>query len=196
MSRLTSILTDIGIWIGGIFLFGASLVITGDVLVRKFFSISFEGLHEISGFAMAVTFAWAMPFTILTRGHVRVDVLYGRLQPRARLVLDFAAALAMVFYLAILVQHCLLLTTASWNAGTLSSGILGLPLVVPQSLWTAGLAVACIVLVIALLRAANAIRRGQLETAHDSLAPYAMTSTDAEIDLDQEDPLSAGQSPR
>lgn len=173
MTRLTRLLTAVGVLIGGIFLIGASLVITVEVLLRKFANTSLEGLHEISGFAMAITFAWAMPFTILTRGHIRVDVVHGLLSKRLKLGLDLFAAVAFSFYLVVLAIHAYSLTLASWTAGTLASGILGVPLAIPQVLWMLGLSVATLVLIVAFATASRALMRGEIEAAADSLAPYS-----------------------
>lgn len=179
MTRLTTALTGIGVWIGGLFLIGISFVIVAEVLLRKFANMSIQGIDEISGYAMAITFAWAMPFTILTRGHVRVDVLYGRMRPGVRLAFDVVAALAFAAYLAVLARQCLVLTLSSGEAGTLSSGILPVPLVIPQSAWTAGLAVACLVLVLSLARALLALARGNAAVAVAALSPYDEAETEA-----------------
>jgi TRAP-type C4-dicarboxylate transport system permease small subunit len=182
MARLTRLLTNVAVLIGGVFMIGASLVIFVEVLIRKFANMSLEGLHEVSGFAMAVTFAWAMPFTILTRGHIRVDVLYGRLSRRWRLGLDIFAALAFSFYLIALAIHAYTLTAASWSAGTIASGILGIPLYIPQALWALGLIIACLVLIIALGVAVRALLLGQIDAAAKSLAPYGESEDKAVMD--------------
>jgi len=182
MIRLTRRLTTIGVLIGGVFLVGVSIVIFIEVLLRKFANMSLEGLHEISGFAMAVTFAWAMPFTILTRGHIRVDIVYGRLSPPLRLGLDIFSALAFSFYLVVLAVHAYTLTAASWTAGTIADGILGIPLAIPQALWALGLIVACLVLIVAVAAAARALLRGQIEAAAKSLAPYSAQEDEAPAD--------------
>jgi len=182
MARLTRLLTNIAVLIGGVFMIGASMVIFVEVLIRKFANMSLEGLHEVSGFAMAVTFAWAMPFTILTRGHIRVDVLYSRLSSRMKLGLDIFAALAFSLYLIALAFHAYTLTTASWSAGTIASGILGIPLYIPQTFWALGLIVACLVLLVALAVSARALLHGQIEAAAKSLAPYGETEDKAVMD--------------
>lgn len=179
MNRLTTALTGIGVWIGGLFLLGISFAIVIEVLLRKFANTSMQGIDEISGYAMAITFAWAMPFTILTRGHVRVDVLYGRMPPGVKLAFDVVAALAFALYLAVLAWQCGVLTLSSWQAGTLSSGILPVPLVIPQSAWTAGLGVAGVVLVLSLGRALLAVARGNAAVAIAALSPYDEAAVEA-----------------
>lgn len=185
MTQLARLLTNVGVFIGGIFLIGASIVITIEVLLRKFANTSLEGLHEISGFAMAVTFAWAMPFTILTRGHIRVDVVYALLRPSLKLGLDLFAAVAFSFYLVVVAVHAYTLTMASWTAGTLASGILGIPLAIPQAMWALGLAVATLVLVVAFATAAHALLRGRVEAAAESLAPFGAPEDEGLADKSQ-----------
>lgn len=172
MAKLTRVLTMISVLIGGVFMIGVSLVIFVEVLIRKFANMSLEGLHEVSGFAMAVTFAWAMPFTILTRGHIRVDVFYSQMSQRVRLGLDIFAALAFSIYLVVLAIHAYALTIASWSEGTIASGVLGIPLYIPQALWALGLIVACLVLIVAIVVACRALIHGRIEAAASSLSPY------------------------
>ena len=195
MDRLTRLLTNIGVLVGGIFLVGASLVITFEVFLRKFANTSIESLHEVSAFAMAITFAWAMPFTILTRGHIRVDLLYSRLSARARLATDIFAALALAAYLVVVVQHCAQLTISSWSAGTFSSGVIEVPLAIPQAIWTAGFLVAALVLVIALANAGYAFAKGRTAEAAATLAPYAQEPA-APVGLSERDAADAAQDPR
>lgn len=73
----------------------------------------------------------------------------------------------------LLVYRCIEITLSSWQATTLSSGVIAVPLAIPQALWTAGLAVACLVLLFALGRAGHALARGRVASAAASLTPYA-----------------------
>lgn len=132
-------LATIGVIIGGILLLAVSALVVIEVILRKFFSISIQGVDTLSSYAMAVSFAWAMPYAILHRVHVRIDVLHMILPARLRGWLDIGSALLFFFYMTLLSWFCVQLAISSYRDGTLSSGVLSVPLSIPQGLWSAGL---------------------------------------------------------
>ena len=63
---------SLGVWAGGVTLFVISFSVCVEVLVRKFFNTSIQGIDELAGYGMAISFAWAMPYAIRTNAHIRV----------------------------------------------------------------------------------------------------------------------------
>src|SRR5690606_26007820 len=96
--RLVATLAQIGIWIGGVLLFTAAIIVTTEVLLRKgtgYFGTSFvfSGSDEISGYLFAVGTSLSLAHVLMAKGHVRIDVLYAQFGPKVRAILDVIALL-------------------------------------------------------------------------------------------------------
>lgn len=109
-----------------------------EMVARKFFRFSLQGVDEVGGYTLAVASAIGFSYTLLKRGHTRIDFLVSRLPATARGALN---CLAMATLAA-------LASFATWRGwGVLSESIefkshattpLQTPLWVPQSLWFLG----------------------------------------------------------
>ncbi|MEM6926537.1 MAG: TRAP transporter small permease subunit [Myxococcota bacterium] len=56
-------------------------------------NLSSNGLVELQWYLFAAVFLLAAPYTLQRNRHVRVDVIYGRLSPRAQAGIDLAGSL-------------------------------------------------------------------------------------------------------
>jgi TRAP-type mannitol/chloroaromatic compound transport system permease small subunit len=164
-------LARVAIVLGGAMLFVAAAVVTAEVLLRKGlgalfgWSFVFSGSDEISAYLFAVGTTWSMTHVLVQRGHVRIDVLYGWFGPRTRSVLDLLAMIALLVFVAALLER-------SWNVAFTSvvdeirsNTPLRLPLAWAQIPWFAGIALFAFALVLAILRISFALLRGDLATA-------------------------------
>ena len=130
-----------GVIAGGMLLLAVSILVIVEITLRKFFGTSIQGVDELSSYAMALAFAWAMPFAILDRAHIRIDVIHTLLPERMRAWLDLGSAIVFCFYMTVLSWFAVTLAWASYLDGTRSEGLLATRLVIPQAVWAAGLAV-------------------------------------------------------
>lgn len=124
---------------GGVLILLASLLVFADVMARYFIGWTVGGADELSGYALAIGTAWALPYCLLWRANIRVDSLYRIMPTKVRVVLD-------VFGLSVLGAFALLLTYRAGmvlietiEMGSISVTPLSIPLVIPQSIWVAGL---------------------------------------------------------
>lgn len=106
------------------------LVVAVTVTQRYVFGVAFTKLSELVVYLHAAMFMLMAAATLKADGHVRVDVLYGRMSPRAKAIINFAGV-----YL-LLTPMCLVILTASaryvdlsWRVGEGSTETDGLPLV-------------------------------------------------------------------
>lgn len=136
--KISEAASRLAIWLGGACLLLASLFICGEVLLRKIFNISSGGADEISGYALAISFSWALSLTVINRGHVRIDAIYTRMRTGVRAILDCLGILALTIYATILAYYCtnVLLETITLDAKATTT--IGTPLWIPQSLWLVG----------------------------------------------------------
>jgi TRAP-type C4-dicarboxylate transport system permease small subunit len=159
-------LARLAIWCGGAMLFAAAGLVTAEVVLRKGLglvfgsSFVFSGSDEISAYLFAVGTSWSMAYVLVSRGHVRIDALYGRLPPRVRALLDIFALLVLGLFVAALLERAWDIAFTSYIEQLRSNTPLRLPLAWAQLPWFAGIALFFVALVLAVLRSVAALLRG------------------------------------
>ncbi len=184
-----SAIARVAIWIGGAMLFAAAAIVTAEVLLRKGLgavfgtAFTFSGSDEISAYLFAVGTTWSMAHVLVTRGHVRIDALYGGFTPRIRAYCDVFALLVMGLFLFVLLERAWDVAFTSWSENIRSNTPLRIPIAWAQMPWFAGLALFALALLLALLRSLMAIAKGDY-TAVASIA--GATTQDEEIETELE----------
>lgn len=100
------------------------------VVLRYVFGIGFPWLQELYVWQHAAVFMAGAGYTMLHRGHVNVDVLYGRLGSRGKAWVDIVGTLAFLFpWLAVVAITSAPFVLSSWSIREASSTANGLPAV-------------------------------------------------------------------
>ena len=144
----------------------ASVMVTFDVLIRKFFNTTLGGADEISGYLFAIATSWALPFAFLRRANVRIDALYVHLPRIACAVVDLLGATLLAVFAVALTWRGLALVADSVAIGARSVTPLHMPLVLPQSFWLAGWVMFSLCLLLVVFGIVRALVRGDLRTVH------------------------------
>lgn len=79
------------------------LLTTGDVLGRKFLSKTIPGTFELSEYLLAVFILLGAAYTQQVKGHVGVDFLISRLNPRLYTLCQILTTLLSLFIIGILI---------------------------------------------------------------------------------------------
>lgn len=151
-------------WFGGALLIVAVLVVSLEVILRKGFGRSLGGADEISSYALAVGASWAFAYALFERSHIRVDVVYARLSPRVKAVLDLISLLVLAGVVLLLARYAYGVYATSYARGATANTPLGTPLWWPQGLWFMGLGWFFLVNVMIFLRSLIAFAAGDFET--------------------------------
>ncbi len=147
-------------WIGGAMIMLAALIVSTEVICRKLRALPFSGSDEVGAYLFAVGTSWSMAFVLVTRGHVRIDALYGTFSPFVRALLDLVALAGLAILVVALTDRAWELVSdnlAGWNR---SNTPLRVPLPYPQLPWFFGFALFLLAMAIAALRALIALVRG------------------------------------
>jgi len=175
----------VAIWCGGAMLFLAAAIVTAEVLLRKGIGFlfgtgfMFSGSDEISAYLFAVGTSWSMAYVLVTRGHVRIDALYGAFTPRVRGLLDIFALLVLGLFVAALLERSWDVAFTSYTEQIRSNSPNRLPLAWAQLPWFAGIALFFVALILAILRASLALLQGNYAAA---AAIAGAASQDEEIE--------------
>lgn len=105
-------------------------IVTVIAIQRYVFGISFTKLQELIVYLHAGLFMLSAAATLRADGHVRVDVIYGGLGPRARAVINFFGAYFLLAPLClVLIQHSGSYVDLAWRSQQGSTETDGIPLV-------------------------------------------------------------------
>jgi TRAP-type mannitol/chloroaromatic compound transport system permease small subunit len=92
----------------------AVLISATNAVVRKVFNMSSNSLLELQWYLFSAIFLFCAGYTLLKNQHVRIDVIAGRLSPRAQAWIDIIGTLFFLFPMAILIM------VLSWPVFTLA----------------------------------------------------------------------------
>lgn len=132
-------ITTYGAWVGGAALLIAAIIVTVDVLSRKFLGVTMSGSDEISGYVFAASTTWAYSYCLLHRSNVRIDAIYNLLPRPVTSVLDVFGLSILLYYMYFMTWQALIALKESWVNGSVSITTLETPQWIPQLFWAAGL---------------------------------------------------------
>jgi TRAP-type mannitol/chloroaromatic compound transport system permease small subunit len=82
----------------------ATLVSGANALARYALGRSSNAWLELQWYLFAAIFLLAAGYTLKHNGHVRIDVIYGRLSPRTRALIDLVGTLLFLLPMALLIM--------------------------------------------------------------------------------------------
>ena len=171
---------------------GCALFITFDVLARRFLGFSTQASVELSGYMLGIGITWGLAAAMEARTHVRIDVLIMRFPPRVRRWLHWLALLALAVFVGFLVYGAWYTASESLEFRATDNSLLKTPLILPQGLWLAGLAVFGLMVVLRVVEVTLLLSRGGIEEIERLTGPRSFTE-EADETLEA---LGSGKTPR
>tara|TARA_B100000678_G_C18093407_1_gene455717 strand:+ start:265 stop:855 length:591 start_codon:yes stop_codon:yes gene_type:complete len=136
--RFTRGLSRLAARVIGFALLAVVIFIGVEILLRKLAGHSLSGVHEYSGYVLAVLSAWGISHTLLERAHIRIDVVHGRLPPLSQHALNIVSLLALNLVAWMIALNAYPVLAKSLANGSTANTPLATPLWIPQMLWAAG----------------------------------------------------------
>jgi TRAP-type C4-dicarboxylate transport system permease small subunit len=127
---------------------------------------------DFAGYAMAASIFLALAHTFRTGGHIRVNLLLAHSSPRVRHALEIWCLAFMLIVGGLLAAFSIKMTLESFSFGDVSTGMVPVPLWIPQLSMAFGAAL----LEIAVLEELICVLRGKqprYETAEASIESYS-----------------------
>ena len=150
---------------------GCACFITFDVIARRFFGFSTQSSVELSGYMLGIGIAWGLAAALEARAHVRIDVLIQRMPAALRRHLHWLALVMLAVFAGFLVYGAWQTTMESWDFKATDNSLLKTPLIIPQGLWLAGLAVFGLMTVLRVLEVALLLPRGDIAAIEHLTGP-------------------------
>lgn len=162
LRQTDKIITVLAMITGYLLLFQA--VITAiEIIARKLFNFSFQGVDEIGGYVLAITATFGFGYATLMRAHTRVDFILLHLPLRIRAVIHVIAAAVMSFVSAGMFWYARKALSETIEYQSIANSPLETPIWIPQSIWLAGFALFALVSLILAVRAITLLFRGEIE---------------------------------
>ena len=159
------------VWLGGLSLLLAAIMIVVEVVGRKIggseiFGVTLPsfrvpGSDEYSGYVFAGATAWAYAYTLIHRSHIRIDALYNVFPRRLRALLDVIGLALLGFYILYMTERAWIVFLSTLDKGSKAATPQQTPLWLPQGVWVTGLTFFAIVTVFLCLYAALCLVTGR-----------------------------------
>lgn len=153
-------------WVGGAMMLLCAILVSLDVVVRAAFKATYFESFELSTYAFAIATALGMSFALVSRAHIRIEVLYALLPARLRGWLDVFAHAVLALGAGVLLYWSAQLVLGNFGSGARSNSSLAVPLYIPQGIWLVGLAWFALLALLFALRGLGLCLRGRAEQAH------------------------------
>lgn len=131
-----------------------------EVVLRKVFNDSLQGVDEYGGYVLAVTASLGMAYAFYENAHIRIDLVVRRLPRRLGRVMALLAIAALGTVVATLAWEAWRLTEESHFFGAFSNTPLRTPLVYPQAIWTGGFCLFFLAILLRLLHLFQSLLTG------------------------------------
>lgn len=112
--------------------------------------LEIPGVSEIAAYLLVGATFLSMAYTFTHHAHIRVTLIISRLAPRARVWIESLCLLVALALSLVLTWELIGLVRESLEYNDVSSGLLSIPLWLPQSVLVIGIALMCLALIEAL----------------------------------------------
>ncbi len=148
----------------GVLLLCCVAVVVADIVLRQI-GHSLGGTDEISGYVMAIATSWGMGYTLLELGHVRIDLLRGRVAEKGRALFDLFGMLSLASTITLIAYWCWPVLSRSLTNGSRANTPLETPLAFVQLPWFAGWVYFMVVAWLTFIAATQLVLRKDYEAA-------------------------------
>ena len=106
-----------------------------EVVARKLFAFSLQGVDEIGGYLLAIISAFGFTFALIHRSHTRIDLFLARFPARLHPILNVASVVSLFGFAAFMAWRVLATLADTIEYQSISTTPLQLPLWIPQGIW-------------------------------------------------------------
>ena len=140
-------------------LLALSATIAVEVVARKLFRMSLQGVDEYGGYVLAIAATIGFSYALYEKAHIRIDIVVRRLPAPLRAVADAVALAALAFFVWMLLSQAVAVALQSYSFQAQAVSPLRTPLAIPQGIWAAALAFFAVAVLVQLVRAAAGVVR-------------------------------------
>lgn len=190
LTRTLARLVDLMVIAAGWWLLALSVLSCIEMVTRKVFAYSLQGIDEVGGYTLAIVTAIGFSHTLITRGHTRIDFLLGKLPARLRAWMNGLAMVTLAAMGVYAVQRAWVVLAESIEFESRATTPLQTPMWMPQSLWFAGWALFAVLCVVCAVHCLWLLMRGRSDEVN---ARYGPQTLEEEIEAEAGEVLEAAR---
>jgi TRAP-type C4-dicarboxylate transport system permease small subunit len=155
----------------GLAILGLSFAVAVETVMRKVFNTSLQGVDELGGYVLAVISGLAFALALISRAHIRIDIVHDHLPKPLRVVLNIIAlpTIAACAVAALVMAWIAFTDSIAYNATAQTPW--ATPLKIPQGAWVASLAVFALVALLEVARLTGLVLTGCFDVIDRSYGP-------------------------
>ncbi len=173
-SRVLERAIDVLVLAVGWWLIVLSIATCVEMVSRKLFAFSLQGVDEVGGYTLAIVGAIGFSYTLITRGHTRIDFLVGKMPPLVRSLLNTLAMVTLAGMAVFAVLRGYVVLAESIEFQSHSTTPLQTPMWIPQSLWLTGWALFAVVAVYLAAHCLQLLLRGRHDEVNAAYGPQTL----------------------
>jgi TRAP-type C4-dicarboxylate transport system permease small subunit len=155
---------------GAVFL-ALSVVVAFETVSRKVFNVSIQGADELGGYALALGSTIAFSLALMGRNHIRVDVFHEMFSRRVQATLNWLSIVALAAFGSFIAWVAWRVIADTLQYRSTAQTPWATPLIIPQSVWYAGLVTFALIAIGYALRATQLLASGRLDTLNHDFHP-------------------------
>ncbi len=136
------VLTWLAYFCGALF-FLYSFYVAFEVIGRNFLGIFTGVTDEIGGYVLALGGSIGLAYTLRAQGHVRIDIIFSFISPRAKPWFDAVAMATMAIFAAVVAYYMYEMAVHSHRIGATGHSLIGMPQWVVQTMVLVGYSMLC-----------------------------------------------------
>ena len=136
-----------------------AILTTIEIISRKLFNHSFQGVDELGGYALAISASAGFGYAAVTHAHTRVDFALRHVPLGPRAILHLLASLVLLGVSSGMLWFAVRSLRQSIRLGSTATTPLQTPLWIPQGMWVIGFAMFAIVSLVIFLRCLSRLAR-------------------------------------
>ena len=116
-----------------------SFAVAVETTMRKVFNVSLQGVDELGGYCLAVGASLAFTLALVSRAHIRIDLIHDRLPQGPRVALNVLAMLTVTATALLLLAMACYSLRDSITLNSIAQTPWATPIKYPQMVWVASL---------------------------------------------------------
>lgn len=157
--------------IGGIGLLMSMFLGVGDVVGTQVLATPLPGARELTESTMVLIVFGALAYAQIQRSHIRVELLYTRMNPRVQALMDVITDLAAIIFFGMLLWQAINEVKISWEIGESTVGLIRFPLYPARIILAVGTGLLIVRLVLDMLVDLRRISTGEPLPNQHAIAP-------------------------
>jgi TRAP-type C4-dicarboxylate transport system permease small subunit len=122
-----------------------ALAVATETVMRKAFNRSLQGVDELGGYILAGGAALAMAAALVSRAHIRIDLLHDHMPRAIRIALNLLSSFALLACATLLARMAWIALDETILFNSTAQTPWATPLWIPQSVWFSALLLLCAV---------------------------------------------------